>query len=131
MYSGLVAALLISFLLTLISVFLLRKKGPWGSAWTLFLVVFLALWAISIYLAPVGPIYYGVAWAPLMIAGILLTLLLVATMPGANEWRDESMDAQRPPKQVKQAKASRLFWVLIVLLAIAVMIGMMNPQKAL
>lgn len=131
MYSGLVAALLISFFLTIISVFLLRKKGPWGSAWTLFLVVFLALWAVSIYLAPVGPIYYGVAWAPLLIAGIILTLLMLVTMPGANEWRDESLEAKRPAKQHKQATASPLFWVIIILLVIAVMIGVFNPQKAL
>lgn len=131
MYSGLVAALLISAFLTVISVFLLRKKGPWGSAWTLFLVVFLTLWAVSIYLAPVGPIYQGVAWVPLIIAGILLTLLLIASMPGANEWRDESMEKERAPKKVTEAKASKLFWILIVLLAMAVMIGMMNPQKAL
>jgi hypothetical protein len=131
MYSGLVAALVISAFLTIISVFLLRKKGPWGSAWTLFLVVFLGLWAVSIYLAPVGPTYQGVAWAPLLIAGVLLTLLLIASMPGANEWRDESMEAERSPNKVTPPKASRLFWILIVLLAIAVMIGMMNPQKAL
>jgi hypothetical protein len=131
MYSGLVAALLISSFLTIISAFLIRKKGPWGSAWTLFLVVFLTLWAVSIYLAPVGPTYQGVAWAPLLIAGVLLTLLLIASMPGANEWRDESMESQRPPKKVIQGKASPLFWVVIVMLAIAVMIGMINPQKAL
>ena len=131
MYSGLVAALLISSFLTIIAVFLLRRKGPWGSAWTLFLVVFLALWAVSIYLAPVGPIYYGVAWAPLVIAGIILTLLLLVAMPGANDWRDESMDAKQPAKHGKQAKVSRLFWVVIILLAIAVMIGVFNPQKAL
>lgn len=131
MYSGLVAALLISSFLTIISVFLLRKKGPWGSAWTFFLVVFLTLWAVSIYLAPVGPTYQGVAWAPLIIAGILLTFLLLASMPGANEWRDESIKSEHPSKKVSQGKAGRLFWIFIFLLALAVMIGMMNPQKAL
>jgi len=131
MYTGLVAALLISSLLTVISVFLLRKRGPWGSAWTLFLVIFLALWTVSIYLAPVGPTYYGVAWAPLIIAGILLTLLLIVSMPGANEWRDESVGPEHRTKKDVPAKASRLFWVFIFLLAMAIMIGMINPQKAL
>jgi hypothetical protein len=131
MYSGLVAALVISSLLTLISVFLLKRKGPWGSAWTLFLVVFLTLWAVSIYIAPVGPIYQGVAWAPLVIAGVLLTILLIASMPGANQWRDESIQTDSRQKSVPKKNTSRLFWVLIFLLAMAVMIGMMNPQKAL
>lgn len=131
MYAGLIAALLISSFLTIISVFLLRKRGPWGSAWTLFLVIFLALWAVAIYLAPVGPIYYGVAWAPLIIAGILLTLLLIVSMPGANQWRDESLESDPRPKKEVPVKTSRLFWVFVFLLAMAIMIGMLNPQKAL
>jgi hypothetical protein len=132
MYSGLVAALLISLLLTLISVFLFRRKGPWGSAWTFFLVVFLTLWVVSIYIAPIGPIYIGIAWAPLIIAGILLTILLIASMPTANDWRDESIKStSETKKESLQRPVSRFFWVLIVLLAMAIMIGMMNPQKAL
>jgi hypothetical protein len=131
MYPGLIAALVISSFLTIISVFLLRKKGPWGSAWTFFLVIFLVLWAVSIYLAPVGPTYQGVSWAPLIIAGILLSLLLIAAMPGVNEWRDESMEPDKATKPLTHRKDSRIFWVFIVLLAIAVMVGMINPQKAL
>ena len=132
MYSGLVAALLISLLLTLISVFLIRRKGPWGSAWTFFLVIFLTLWLVSIYVAPVGPIYIGIAWAPLLIAGILLTILLIASMPNANDWRDENIKPTSETKiETVKRPVSKFFWILIVLLAMAIMIGMMNPQKAL
>lgn len=133
MYSGLIAALLIALVLTFISVFFLRRKGPWGSAWTFFLVLFLALWAVSIYIAPAGPIYYGVAWAPLLIAGILLAVLLIASMPDANHWRDENIrttEAQAQPYD-RPTAIGRFFWTLIILLAIAIMIGMINPQKAL
>jgi hypothetical protein len=131
MYSGLVAALLVSLLLTLASVFLLRRKGPWGSAWTFFLILFLALWLVSIYISPVGPIYVGVAWAPLIIAGILVTTLLIASMPSANDWRDESIKSEETKSQHSSRPMGRIFWILIILLAMSIMIGMMNPQKAL
>ncbi len=132
MYSGLVAALLIALVLTFISAFLLRRTGPWGSAWSFFLVIFLALWAVAIYIAPVGPIYQGVAWAPLVIAGVLLAILLIASMPNANDWRDSNIkeDSKRESSALPKP-INRFFWVLLVLLAAAVMIGMMNPQKAL
>ena len=132
MYSGLVAALLISLVLTFVSVFLFRRKGPWGSVWTLFLVIFLVLWAVSIYISPVGPIYIGVAWAPLLFAGVLLTILLIASMPSVNDWRDDSgKPASETQREYLQRPISRFFWTLIILLAVAIMIGMMNPQKAL
>lgn len=133
MYPGLVAALLISLMLTIFSVVLLGRKGPWGSAWSFFLVLFLALWTISIYVAPAGPMYWGISWTPIIIAGILLALLLVASMPDSTSTKNKT-DLNRELKEpvyVKATPVGRFFWVLIVLLAMAIMIGMLNPQKAL
>jgi hypothetical protein len=80
-YPGLFAAALISLILTVASVFFLGKRGPWGSIWTFFLVLFLTLCTVSIYIAPIGPVYWGVAWIPITIAGIIVTILLIAAMP--------------------------------------------------
>src|SRR4051794_38751366 len=88
-YSGLFAAALISLILTLVSAFFLGKRGPWGSLWTFFLVLFLTLCTVSIYIVPIGPIYWGIAWIPITIAGIIVTILLIAAMP-----HQIKMDAQ-------------------------------------
>ena len=86
---------------------------------------------MSIYIAPIGPIYVGVAWAPLIIAGVLLTTLLIASMPNANDWRDENIKSVETKTEHSSTPMGRIFWILVILLVMSIMIGMMNPQKAL
>jgi hypothetical protein len=136
-YSGLFAAAFVSLILTIVSVFFLRKRGPWGSIWTFFLVLFLALGTLSVYITPIGPVYWGIAWLPITIAGIIITILLIAAMP--HETRkdgppiEQGLNPALAPKSMELASSpvGRFFWVLIILLVIAIMIGMSNPQSAL
>jgi hypothetical protein len=135
-YSGLFAAALVSLILTVVSVFFLGKRGPWGSIWSFFLVLFLILATVSIYVAPIGPEYWGVAWIPITIAGILVTILLIAAMPHpdyGNTRANKTEDVTRPVSKsdLPATPVGRFFWVLIILFAIAIMVGMMNPQPAL
>lgn len=135
-YSAL-AALLVAMLITIVSVSLFRRRGPWGSGWTMFLILFLALWAVSLYVRSFGPVYLGVAWFPIIIVGILLALLFAAVLPDANQWRDESLRESKTGRISKDdsekgsAKAGKLYWVLIIFLVVSIIIGMINPQMAL
>lgn len=136
-FSGLIAALVVAIVMTVIVV-ALGRRGPWGSAWTFFLVIFLALWIVSIYIRSVGPVYYGIAWMPIIIAGTLLALLLAAAIPDANHWRDRNIrERKESPADsgeaalLPQTGAGRFFWILILLMIMAIIIGMTNPQPAL
>jgi hypothetical protein len=137
MYYGIFAAFFIAFALTGIAVVAFGRRGPWGAAWTFFLFLFLALWIVSIYLPHVGPLYWGIAWIPLIITGVIIALLLATTIPGANEWRDESIrdtETSKPtpvntaPK--RSSGISHFFWILIIIMVVIIMIGMLNPQPA-
>lgn len=133
-YSGFFAAALIALILTISSVFFLGKRGPWGSLWTFFLVLFLTLWTVSIYVAPIGPVYWGIAWIPLVIAGLIIAALLIAAMPNVDTAYDEpevDVSGTREKTYAPTRGAGKFFWVLIVLIVIAIVIGMLNPQKAL
>jgi hypothetical protein len=134
LYSGLFAAALISIILAVVSVFFLGKKGPWGSMWTFFLVLFLALSTVSIYAAPIGPVYWGVAWIPITIAGIIITILLIAAMPhpGQNTRTNKTISEAAPVSKADfpVTPVGRFFWALIILFVIAIIIGMANPQPA-
>jgi hypothetical protein len=139
MVGGLIAALLIALLITAIAALIFRRRGPWGTAWTLFLFLFLALWMVSIYIRNVGPVYWGIAWLPLLFSAIILALLLVSVIPDANHWRDESlsdseasdMNSVKKIRDVSQPRSGSLFWLMIVILIIAIVVGMFNPQMAL
>ena len=128
-YPGLFAAALISLILTVTSVFFLGKRGPWGSIWTFFLVLFLTLLTVSIYVAPIGPLYWGVAWIPITIAGFIITALLLSAMPHHTAGKDSPVASD--PTPLPYRRVGKFFWVLIILFMIAIFIGMMNPQKAL
>jgi hypothetical protein len=133
-YSGLFAAALVSLILTVVSVFFLKRRGPWGSVWTFFLVLFLTLGTVSVYIGPIGPVYWGIAWFPITIAGILITILLIAAMP-RRQYRNEDVN-DNITKPVSNAElpatpVGKFFWVLVILSVIAIMVGIMNPQRAL
>lgn len=133
-YSGFFAAALIALILTISSVFFLGKRGPWGSIWTFFLVLFLTLWTVSIYVAPIGPVYWGIAWIPLVIAGLIICALLIAAMPNPGTTYSEpdvDVSGTRENTHGSTRGAGKFFWVLIVLVVIAIVVGMLNPQKAL
>lgn len=132
---GLFAAALIALILTVAAVFFVGRRGPWGSLWTFFLVLFLALWTVSIYVVPIGPVYWGIAWIPLAVAGIIVTILLIAAMPHAHHSRDEvsitATSKEGGKTDLPHTPVGRFFWALIILLVIAIVVGMVNPQVAL
>lgn len=132
-FSGLFAAALIALVLTVASVFFLGNRGPWGSVWTFFLVLFLALATVSIYIAPIGPVQWGVAWIPITIAGIIVTILLIAAMPHppSRPGLRAEKSAAEDQSDLPATPIGRFFWVLVILLVIAIVVGMLNPQPAL
>lgn len=131
-YSGLIAAALVSLVLTVVSVFFLGKRGPWGSMWTFFLVLFLTLGTVSIYISPIGPVYWDVAWVPITIAGIIVTILLIAAMPHREQGNADTGPSEPAARSEPYGTpVGRFFWALIILFVIAIMVGMVNPQRAL
>lgn len=133
-YSGLFAAALVALILAVVCVFFLGQRGPWGSLWTFFLVLFLALSMVSIYAAPIGPVYWGVAWIPITVAGIIMTILLISAMPHPRQNARTNENINTGPiekSDLPSTPVGRLFWVLIILLVIAIIIGLANPQTAL
>ena len=140
MVGRLIAVLLIAWFITAIAALVFRRRGPWGTVWTFFLFLFLALWTVSIYIRNVGPVYWGIAWLPLLVSAIIFALLLVSIIPDANHWRDESLRDSETSKVSSVEEIRRttsrprhggLFWFMIVILIIAIVVGMVNPQMAL
>ena len=129
-FGGLLGALIVAVVITLAVSLILRSNGPWGTAWSLFVFLFLALWTVSLYVRAAGPLFMGVSWFPIVFAGVALALLLLAIpntrRDGANQTRAE---ATPPPPRSKES-LGKFFWILMALFAAAIIIGMMNPQVA-
>lgn len=128
-----VGAIIIAIIITLLFVFAFSARGPWGTAWSFFLVILLVVWASSLWIIPVGPVYWGVAWIPLFFIGILFALLLAAIPTSDSEVRgrtrtDVNRDVTRPTREEATAAnaLSVVFWIFIGLMILAIFIGYIN-----
>ena len=111
-------ALVIAVVVAAIFTWGLGRPGPWGSFVLFVVLLFLATWAIGSWVEPIGPSFWGVAWVP-WVLGALLVGLLVAAVPAGRQARPNSSSPE--DKEAMAAVAvSGLFWVLILLLMLAV-----------
>ena len=119
----LVAELLFALVLALLVVVLfsvgLRRPGPWDGFLWFFLVVFLGAWAVAVWVEPVGPVAYGVAWLPILAGAFLIALLLTAIPPAA---RGPVAPAEEREATRAMGALGLFFWVF--LLALVAVIGL-------
>ncbi len=109
-FTSFVIALLIALIVSLVFPGKQRQL-PWAGFWPLFLMTFLLVWLGGVWLVPFGPAVYGFYWAPFVVTGIVLALLIAAvTLPSPAEVR---VDRSREAKIVTAA-VSVFFWVLII-----------------
>lgn len=110
----------LALLLTLIFVYGLGSRGPWGSGWTIFFVLLFAIWATAIWVEPIGPVYYNVAWLPIVIVGLVFFILLLSVTP-----REPKVIT--PEEERREAAAAGgvmlFFWIFLVVMAAIVAIG--------
>jgi len=119
-------SIFVALLLSLIFIGAFRTRGPWGSFALFFLIIFLAAWAGSIWIQPVGPLLWGVAWVPILAVALLMALLLAAvTHRGiAEDIKSEPVPETPPPEEVAVVAAIGLFfWIFIMGLLLVIIIG--------
>ena len=118
-YRELIFALLIA--LTLSAIFVgSRRFESWPGLVVFFFIVFLAAWAGGIWLTPVGRPFWGVYWAPFLIAGLIFALVLAASSPPRlPRYRGEALRQAEKEKNV-EAAAGMLLWVLMAVLVVAI-----------
>lgn len=137
--TGIIAVILLSVLLTLVFVFGLKTKGPWGSSWTFFIVVILSMSMVSLWVPPAGPVWMGAAWIDLIVTGLLVSFVMSAVTPsrysktrkGTNDnaleddgyetsYREEKFDKNQTKDIVR---VGGFFWMLLLVLCVLIIIG--------
>lgn len=107
--------------------FLFKSTGPWGSFWIFFLVLMLAGLAAEAWITPIGPVYWDIAWGPVLFVILLFALLMVAAAPprpGGGIYRPEKMEGMDGPDTAIIA-LSIFFWVFLLFLFGAVLYGIL------
>lgn len=133
-FGGVLAAILIAILISAIFYYGFSSRGPWGTFWTFFLVLLLIIWAASLWVRPVGPVYWGVAWVPLLFIGLIFALLLAAIPAYEPTPEEEIVDREivvGDPETVRRREAEAssaaaigwIFWLFITILFVAIIVG--------
>ncbi|MFW5752337.1 MAG: hypothetical protein ACOCW8_03260 [bacterium] len=118
---GVLFAIVIALLVGALFYYVFRTAGPWGSFWTILLILLLAGLAAAIWVEPTGPQMYDVAWIPILFVILLFAILLAAATP-ARSTRNLPPETEAE-LQSDVAAIGGFFWLLLIILAIAVIIG--------
>jgi len=136
--TSLVFAVALALVLTVLFI-AFRSRGPWGAIWTVFLFLFLAMWASELYVMPLGPVRWGVAWVPIIFSGVLLTILLIALTPDVGTRRRmkdgrlrnvmREVDPNYHPEDDSRIITTSsgigvFFWVIVVVFILVVIVGL-------
>lgn len=117
-------AAVIALLLALIFAVGFRREGFGAPLWIFFLLLFLLIWAGGIWVTPIGPPLWGVPWLSFLLIGIIFALLLTAFLPPARRPRSrgEAIEQARSQKNAAWV-VGVFFWLLILALVIAIIVG--------
>jgi hypothetical protein len=111
---------------TAVAVGLFGRSGPWASIPVFFALIFLAAWAGGVWIAPMGPVLFGVYWVPFVVFGLIFALLLAAAMvpargAGAGERAGEGRVVKR--RRFGTVPFNGFFFGLLGLLVLTVIVG--------
>lgn len=122
-FSDLLLVLLVTLVLTAIFVVGFRRQRTGQIIAMFFIILFLATWAVGLWIVPLGPKFLGVSWVSYLIAGLLMALLLTALIPLAKSpgARDETTK-EAEEKTVAIAVFDIFFWILIIGLIAAIIL---------
>ncbi len=118
-------AFLIAVVLAWIVVGLFGRQAPGPGSGLVFLslFLFLSMWAVGLWLTPVGPVLWGVPFLGLLITGLILALIIAASVPPR---REPPPSVTRPEAETAEAVAVTMgafFYVAMFLLLAVVVAG--------
>lgn len=122
-FFNVIAALIIALFFTLLFSFVFKNRGPWGSFWSFFLVLFLIVLAGSVYIEPFGPYVKEVAWVPLVFIGLFIAILLGATTPQKSKQQEDDLADKVVNEPLEAVPVIGVFfWILILAMLAAIIV---------
>lgn len=126
--------ILTAVLLALIFTLIFRNPGPWDSFWAFVAVLFLSMFAFTLWVTPLGPVWQDIAWLDTLLIGLLIALLLGAAAEPERRRRKMYKDEKGEVDLVAEAKAETggifiygvFFWLYLISMLIIVIWGIVR-----
>jgi len=118
-----VIALIVAGILT--SGFGRRGPGPLSGFIFFFVMLFFFIWALGIWIEPVGPMVGGVPWLTFAMVGLVAALLLAAvTTPGRTQRNVPETPVETAAEEAAVATVFTVFfWLLLIALLFAIVVN--------
>jgi hypothetical protein len=92
------------------------ENGPlWDSAIFVFLILYPALWVAKVWVRPVGPLFQGVYWVPLLFVGLIVAFIIAATLPRRRRKNVIVIGPAGPVERAGRMPFGFFFWFLMLL----------------
>lgn len=122
-------SVIIALVFSVVFAWIIRRQGPRGGFFWFFLIILLATWAGGIWIAPIGPMLWGVYWLPfIFIAFIFSVILSISSHHRKPRTREETLkeieDARKGEalEELTYVTLNLFFWFLLAALATAIVI---------
>lgn len=125
-FVGIIYVLLLATILTLVFNYGFGVRGPWGSMWSFFLILFFSILAAYLWLRPMGPSWRDIYYYPPLGVGVLVALVLAAATPAQTNAKGEK---ETKINDFTGVTLGIFFWLAIIALVIAVVAGLFQPVE--
>ncbi|NIR44267.1 MAG: DUF4175 domain-containing protein [Gemmatimonadetes bacterium] len=117
----LVIALLFSFVLVGALGWRRGTEPLWPAFLFVLLILFPVMWLASLWVDPVGPVFMGVSWVPVLLVAFIVILIIAAAVPP----RPRRVAVAPTPEEETAAGVAFgvFFWLLLIVLVLAIIAG--------
>lgn len=121
--TGIIGALFLAVLLTVVFSGSFRHRGPWGGLFLFGLIIFLAALSAQIWIHPIGPTAFGISWAPFTFFAFLVAILLVASASSTGKVKKEKTEPLEATEAAPLFAIGIFFWLLLIFFLFIIIFG--------
>lgn len=134
--TNIIAVILIALVIAALFYYGFNSRGPWGTFWTFLIVIGFGVLIAAVWARPIGPVWWGIAWFPLIFVGLLFALLLAAATPPGRRTGDPTRrtgyveedprlnePVVEPDAAEEGAAVGIMFWTMLTLFLLIVVLG--------
>ncbi len=122
-FLGVLFTILIAFLVGALFYYIFKSTGPWGTFWSFLLILILAGLAGSFWINPVGPVFWDIAFLPVLFVVFIFALLLAAATPPSRRETGEYRSGEPSEDEAGAIAIGSFFWILMSILLIIALWG--------
>jgi len=108
-----------------------RGPGPLAGLLFFFVLLFFAIWAGGLWMAPLGPPVWGAPWLSFLLVALFLFFLFAALTPAAPRPPRRDIKTGKPIMEEADVLASVVmgvfFWLAVIMLIVAIVFGYVRP----